>query len=232
MSHTYNVYWWREVKNFGDMLTHTILNSRNIQHRWAPPETAELVLAGSILEHLPCCWPGTVIGAGALYDNSELHLFHTDIRAVRGPLTAKLLPKRKEDIVLGDPGLLATSLVDQQRATHDLGVLPHWSDTQLYNRFPYGHLIDPRNGPIYVITEIARCKRLISSSLHGIIVADAFGIPRQAELPASASKEGKGFKFYDYAASINTTPQFGKLVTPHPYQIEQRQKELKDVLAF
>src|SRR5207244_397673 len=103
------VYWWNEVQNFGDSLTHTLLNFLQVPHKWAPPEQAELILAGSILEHLPCCWPGTVIGAGALYEDSELHLFHTDIRAVRGPLTASLLGYPNKYTAIGDVGLLATS---------------------------------------------------------------------------------------------------------------------------
>lgn len=225
------VYWWKEVQNFGDSLTHTLLNSMNVPHIWSPPSEADLIITGSILEHLPCCWPGTVIGAGALFENSDLHLYHTNIKAVRGPLTSERLPN-PSSYAIGDPGLLAPSLIDSQRVIHELGVVPHWADTTLYNRFPYGHLIDPRNGAIFVLKEIARCKRIISSSLHGIIVADAFGIPRQACLPPNAKKEGGDFKFRDYAASINTTPHFDQLYTPNYTFIEQRQKELKDVLAF
>lgn len=57
-----------------------------------------------------------------------------------------------------------------------------------------------------IIESLLSCRRIASSSLHGLILADAYGIP-SAWLMAEADKGGsrpKGgeFKYYDYFASI------------------------------
>ncbi len=221
------VYWWRKVPNFGDFLTQTLLNHYEIKHQWVPVAEANLIITGSILEHLPNKWTGTIVGAGKLYEDSVLELSKAKILAVRGPLTAKGLPG---DFALGDPGLLASLLVAARPVNYDLGVVPHWSDTELTKRFAYGRTIDPHNGPIHVITEIARCRRVVSSSLHGIIVADSFGIPRQAELPARSVIEGGTFKYNDYAASINMKPEFGKMVLADASKVLIRQIEIEEAL--
>lgn len=230
------VYWWNEhsrgavkgKRNFGDYLTDTLLTQLNVEHEWAPPEDADLVLTGSILEHLPCCWPGTVIGAGALFEDSDLHLHHTNVLAVRGPLTAKLLGK---DCAIGDPGLMASTLITPQPVTWDLGVVPHWKDDDLFKRFSYGHLIDPTNGPMTVLNEIAKCRRIITSSLHGLIVSDAFGLPRQAELPPHDPHGGHLFKWEDHAAAMNMGTEFGNMVQVSQSVMESRQKEIRDALS-
>ena len=222
------VYWWKGVVNFGDTLTHTLLNQLLVKHAWARPADADLILCGSILEHMPRDWAGTVMGAGKLHENSAISLDGAEVLALRGPLSARGI---RGDYALGDPGLLASRLVPLQPARYDLGVIPHWSDTELTKRFAYGRVISPMHGAIHVITEIARCKRIVSSSLHGIIVADSYGIERQAEIFSQASSEGGAFKFVDYAASLGVKPSFGELISVDRSVVETRQRELADVLA-
>ena len=220
------VYFWNDRLNWGDLLSVTILNHFGIQHTWAKPEDAELVVTGSILEHLPHGWAGTVIGAGKLREHSEIRirLRNANVLAVRGPLTAKHL---KGDVAIGDPGLLASLLVTPRQAAYDLGVIPHFSDYELVDRFPYGHFISPRNGGLWVLNEISKCRRIVSSSLHGCIAADSMNIPRQAEL-----FDGSDFKWRDYSLSIGMkNPEFGKLVLANQNKVERQQKEIQDALA-
>jgi hypothetical protein len=132
--------------------------------------------------------------------------------------------------VLGDPVLLVTDWVRQWGAKYDLGIVPHWSDTELRKRFNYGFYIDVSKPPEEVVAKIAKCKRIISSSLHGIVVADAYGIPRQAELFPDAKKEGGDFKFRDYAALYNTTPQFGKMWTAPADLVDRIKGQLRFAL--
>jgi pyruvyltransferase len=51
------------------------------------------------------------------------------------------------------------------------------------------------------------CERIVSSSLHGLVIADAYGIPNawlNSDGGAGGSRPGGGeFKFYDYFASVN-----------------------------
>lgn len=150
--------------------------------------------------------------------------------AIRGPLSARGL---KGNFALGDPGLLASILVPSQAIRYDLGVIPHWSDDRLIKRFAYGKLILPRNGAMYVISEIAKCRRIVTSSLHGAIVADSFGIPRQIELAPliTQGQEGGDFKFRDYSASIGMKPELGNMVLANPGLVRIRQGEIEDAIV-
>ena len=211
------VHWWRGSRpenqsNYGDELNEYVLRVLGIDFVRTPPKEAELVLIGSILEHLPQGWTGTVCGAGKLRENSTVDLSQATVLALRGRLTAASVGLAAgTPLVLGDPALLVPRWVRQFPARFDLGIVPHWSDTTLHERFPYGQLISPLDPPTKVITRIAQCKRIISSSLHGIVVADAYGIPRQAELFPQASIEGGDFKYRDYASIYNTHPHFGEM---------------------
>ena len=52
-----------------------------------------------------------------------------------------------------------------------------------------------------VIHEIAKCEHILSSSLHGLVVADALGIPN-GWIKLSDRVVGDGFKFKDYGTAI------------------------------
>ena len=64
-----------------------------------------------------------------------------------------------------------------------------------------------------MIDQICSCERILSSSLHGIITSDAYGVPNcWIELTGKIS--GGHFKYYDYASSVDR--QFDK-----PIQIDK-----------
>ena len=66
---------------------------------------------------------------------------------------------------------------------------------KLINLVDYGQCLD-------IIEQITSCEFIISSSLHGLIVSDAYGVPNVwAEF--SDNIWGNGFKYRDYYASIN-----------------------------
>lgn len=230
------LYYWDgpgpDKKNWGDQLNPFILSKMNQDFEHADPKDAELVIIGSILEHLPYGWRGTICGVGKLYQNNRIYLGDARVFALRGHLTLAGVTGLKTTPVLGDPGLLVSRFVPQPVAKHHLGILPHWRDHDLYRRFNQGHLIDPFQPPEKVIKEIASCKQLITSSLHGIIVADAFGIPRQAELFARAETEGGDFKYRDYTSVYEEHPHFGHMHRPPRHKIEKIQDDLYRALQI
>jgi pyruvyltransferase len=230
------IYYWTGRPNFGDQLApHILRHMTGVDSRWEPVSKANCVVTGSVLEHIPPYWDGHIIGAGRLFEDSRLHLYTGTARiwALRGPLSARGIPG---SFALGDPGLLADELVadEVEGRDYDLGVLPHWSDSKLAHRTEWfdkrwsTRVISPAAGPLEVVREIARCKKLVTSSLHGVIVADACGIPRRLEYSSTLDREGGQFKFKDYSASVGARFEVGTVVEAPRHKIEDRKSELAD----
>lgn len=121
-----------------------------------------------------------------------LHYRKLDIRAVRGGMTKALLEqagyKMSENVVLGDPGLLYSDLIDYKRITKkfEIGIVPNYDDTKygtvvcdaLQKAGYRVRVIDVmQQDPINVLREIAECDKIIASAMHAMIVSDAMGIP-------------------------------------------------------
>ncbi len=196
--------------------------------KWSPPEEASIFVTGSILESVPKGWSGLIAGSGKLLESTTLKLTNATILGLRGPLSAKGL---KGDFVLGDPGLLADELVTVEKK-YTLGIVPHWSDSTLEHRFQEWNpfIIRPEGNPLKVIHDIGRCRKIVSSSLHGIILADAFGIPRRIEISgANFTKEGNDFKFRDHNAAIGLKHLIGVTQEAPRYNVQDRQSELYDM---
>lgn len=192
-------YWWPGPKgksNFGDALTGTLLTRLGIPHTWAKVWEADFVACGSVLTHLPGGWSGAVWGTGKARKLDKISLANATVLALRGKLSAAGIPG---SYALGDPGLLANLLAEPSEEI-SLGVIPHWEDRQLAKAWKQGHVIDVTQDPLTVIRHIARCKQIVSSSLHGIIVADSLGISRRWELFSKV--QGHGFKFRDHATVV------------------------------
>lgn len=231
-------FWWHDPVlapggNFGDLLTPLLMEHfSGLTGRWAPVEDAEFIGIGSVLEHIPPMWQGVIAGAGRLMWDSPVHLYgnRAIILGLRGPLSARGI---KGDYALGDPGLLANELAPITKKKYDLGIVPHWSDKKLAHdpRFTQFNpvIIRPDQDPLDVVRTIGECRKIVSSSLHGLIVADSYGIPRRFELTDKFDTEGGRFKFDDYALSISMKIEVGKTQQAHRYTVEDRQHELFDM---
>lgn len=230
------LYYWKDRKNFGDLLS-PLLIKKFIREdcEWAPARDPELemVMVGSILEHLPWYFRGIILGSGKLHENSAINLELAHVLAVRGPLTAKSFEQK---VVMADPGLIADELVGYQEKEYEIGIIPHWSDKGLATDPRFAkykpRIIDVAGEPLYVIREIGRCKKIISSSLHGIVVADAFGIPRRIEIAprmlTHSHQEGGLFKWEDYSASLNMSLKIGVTEEADRNKVTELQHELFD----
>jgi len=191
-------YWWTGHRNFGDLLTPILLRElAHIELDWARAVDADMIGAGSIATHIPKGWGGIVWGTGKPRKTDNIDLSQANVLALRGSLTAEG-SGAKRGYVLGDPGLLVSLLPDiEVNETIPLGVVAHWEDRMLKTRWK-GELIDVEGDPMEVIRQIARCRRVVSSSLHGIIVADAFGKERRWE----RSSKQPMFKFADHGTVV------------------------------
>lgn len=231
-------YWWTGVPNFGDALAPLLLaRFAGIKVEWDTISHSSVASIGSILEHIPPLWDGYIVGSGKLVENSRLYVMsmgklQPTILGLRGPLSARGIPG---DYAIGDPGILADELVGQQIKLWDLGILPHFSDKELVPRFkalmPAGvtvREIDPGQEPLEVIRQIGACRRMVTSSLHGMILSDAFGIPRRVEIAKTLEKDGGDFKFRDYSASIQTKWEPGRMIEASRYRVEDLKFQVYD----
>jgi hypothetical protein len=179
------------------------------------PRQAELFAIGSLLHVLakfftdppkrsrkPILW-----GTGVLnpFFRREF-LDNLDIRILRGPVGAAVA--RVPMAEFGDPGLFAPEAIGPGPARGDrIVVIPHHSQTEgaahapfaaLAARDPALRLVDPRRPPEEVCAEIAGAAHVFSASLHGLIVADAYGVANTWIDPGAQGR----MKYHDYAASI------------------------------
>lgn len=224
-------YWWREAPNFGDALAPLLLNHfADLTVEWDTISHAKIASVGSILEHIPPLWGGYIVGSGRLIEGSRTHIVQmtsgvtAKILALRGPLTAKGIPG---SYTLGDPGILADELVEHQEKKWDLGIVPHFQDTTLVERFKTlipekftVKVIDPKDDPLEVVRQIGSSRRIVTSSLHGMIVADAFGVPRRVEICDKMKNDGGDFKFRDYSATVRCEFKPGVMMEPIRFRVE------------
>jgi pyruvyltransferase len=170
----------------------------------------KILIGGSVLHF---AFNEDVVWGAGVRDPTAPHFFQSlDVCAVRGKMTEEFLQARgiRCTGVCGDPGILVGDLFPEVRGcTRDveLGVIPHYSDfekfARIYNESENIEVIDPRRKAQDVIADIARCGLIVSSSLHGLIVADALGIPSKWAMPSKAESK---FKYLDYYSIGENVP--------------------------
>lgn len=157
-----------------------------------------------------------VWGSGFLSDSSQYKLPHKpkQILAVRGKLTRSFLLQQGIDCpdIYGDPALLLP-LFYQPATTnkYKLGIIPHIYDednpfVREFRKSEDVKIISLRRYHNWhdIIDQICSCELILSSSLHGLIVSDAYHIPN-CWVEFSDKVVGNGFKFRDYFSSVART---------------------------
>ena len=150
-------------------------------------------------------------GTGIIDESSDkakrLARNKVEFMAVRGLKSKQCLErilKTQINPVLGDGGILAPMLLEKiPQKKYSLSVIPHFREknckeiSYIVNKYPDVHVINMQNDVIKVITEIAQSEMILSSSLHGLIIADAFRIPNK-RIYFTEAPLGSGIKFDDY----------------------------------
>nr|WP_247718215.1 polysaccharide pyruvyl transferase family protein [Qipengyuania proteolytica] len=134
---------------------------------------------------------------------SDIYEFENlDVRACRGPRTKAWLEQRGINVpaVFGDPALLLPILTHGRfsatKNSQKIVFVPNLFDDMEQLDIPANvTVVKPTQSWNNVVAEILEARFVVSSSLHGIIVAEAFGIPAQF---IAVSKEENEFKYNDY----------------------------------
>lgn len=191
-------WWWRhpDFTNFGDELGHMILEKLGYEVEWSPIDEADIFTTGTILDLVrQDAKEGAIIwGTGAAWDKTVLKKLK--VRAVRGRLTAKAL---QVNVPLGDPGLLVSKFWPKSKSNYKVGIVPHYVDERNYSWADI--VINVKDDPEEVIKQISACEVICASSLHGLIVAQSYGIP--AMRIHHGSIIGADFKNMDYATALD-----------------------------
>ena len=213
------LHWWDLKPNFGDEIGPYLvekITQKPVVNIYGVTGVPGIMSVGSILHHLDK--PGMEVwGSGLMHDNVEKiisaykHLPPPRILAVRGKLTAEVLKQKLHwDIpdVFGDPGLLMPQFYkpkNNAEAKDKIVILPHHSHLKIFNALDFGEgtfLSNVGKGLLNVIDDIANAKCCISTSLHGLIVAQAYNVPWVWIRLADQKLAGDDFKFEDFFTTL------------------------------
>lgn len=164
--------------------------------------------------------PRTVWGSGILFYNEKIA--NGRFLAVRGEYTRRRLQSLGYDCpdVVGDPALLLPLIYRPVPASRvPLAIIPHHTQYHAISAQLAGsgvRVINLLGDVEAIIDDIVSCERVVSMSLHGLIVAHAYGVPALWFEYPSVRWHGSDVKFYDYFSAVGireyipfTFPQCG-----------------------
>lgn len=223
MNETVKLFWFSKEKlqnipitNFGDDINPILINKitgKDIE--WVNPSNRNIFknrrgrinfAIGSILHF------GTnrcnIWGSG-LIDSKSKFPVKANYYAVRGPMTYNILKEKKCKVnsIFGDPAILIPRFFDIPiEKKYKLGVIPHYTEIEGINKCEIFNskeirLINLQNDCYQILRDIASCEMIISSSLHGIIVAMAYGVP-VVRISLTNNIYGDGIKYEDFYQSV------------------------------
>ncbi len=201
------LYYWQQSKfvNFGDYLSLKLVERIvdrpvRVAKRW-PKREKMLLGIGSILSFAA---EGDVIwgtGVNGKLLKREYYTFkNLDVRSVRGPLTRKFLRENFQiecPEIYGDPALLFPYFFPEFQRSEDPSmdylIIVHYSETGLFPREP--HIVYSTDPWEEVVQKILDSRFVISTSLHGVIIAESYGIPARY---LRVTNHEPLFKYEDY----------------------------------
>jgi hypothetical protein len=226
------------VHNWGDdvsirlvKLINTHIKIIPVVYSWNIKGKIDYLCIGSIIPRMISS-SSIIWGSGVVYPEQCLKNKPITVLAVRGPLTRKYLLDNGINCpeIYGDPALLFPRYyMPLKIKKYKLGVVPHFRDKNnpIVDKICEEndvHFIDVQKIKSWTIfiDEINQCDFIISSSLHGIIIADAYMVPNLwVEFKGG---EKKRFAFRDYMLSVSRNIEI-------PVQIDENYV-INDLLAF
>jgi len=219
------LYYWNGKLNFGDALSSFVVESvSGMETEWVDEQhSKKLVAVGSVLDKAKA--GDTVWGSGVHPLRYQRYLKESGVKngiknfifsprisvrgvnflAVRGVITRDLLLSCGASCpaIFGDPGLLLPKFYTPSVSRRNrVGFVPHYNDS--YSSLLDLFVIDVERDWRLVVDDICSCDLIVSSSLHGLVIADAYGIPSVWY----RGNSGEGLiKYFDYYSGINIAPQ-------------------------
>jgi pyruvyltransferase len=150
-------------------------------------------------------------GSGVISEKTTLLNKPKEVLAVRGLNTLKKIREVGGNCeIFGDPVLLFPEIFSAENSVkkYKYGIVPHFKDkssigiqkiSELQN--PEIKIIDIQSGTEDFVNDILSCESILSSSLHGLVLAEAYGIPT-CRVVFSEKLLGGDFKFYDYYSGV------------------------------
>ena len=217
-----NLNYWDGKPNLGDAISPVIvehlLSKKGLTLLSPTKKTSHLYAVGSVITAgVQDC---TIWGSGILYTllGYRLKGRKLDVRAVRGPLTRVMLLEYGYNVpeIFGDPAIFLPEVYTPKNVQkkYKYGIVAHKNGSVRLNDF------SKLGENCYTIIDIKTCdykkfidqlfsaERIISTSLHGIILAESYGIPAILVRPDFSL-----FKYYDWycATGRNDFPVLNSL---------------------
>lgn len=218
-----SAWWFRPNSkvspfNLGDEISRILLERLfEVQVKWSEVADADFVGAGSVLQNVigrERRRPVEIVGTGFNLPREALAVpSAVRVHSVRGFLTRESLElPRVNEVSVGDLGLLVGLLRQPTLAPprYRYGIIPHISSLaagewrQRKNLLPESRTIDIRTDDIDgFLQQMLECEVVVSESLHGLVFADALGIPNVWLGDwAAPVRGGSHYKFLDYFSSV------------------------------
>lgn len=243
-----NLEYYTTTVNLGDALAPVIFDwmlERNQICADAPtPKTTHLLTVGSLIGGSGL-FDATIWGSGiksfdAVCGLGKRKYFQKfDIRAVRGPLTRQILTTcgYKCPEVYGDPAILMPLIYQPHESNmkrEGIGIVQHYLSNEGIPDSKNIKNIDIQTTDYkYFIDQITSCEKIVSSSLHGIILAEAYGIPA---VFLTKGRDGEILKYYDWyfsteRRSVKAALSFEEAVCMEPMPLPDLRQMQKGLLA-
>lgn len=223
-SRNIDCYWFRHP-NVGDTLGPVLIESLTDKIVTYSENAGKLITVGSIITQAK---EGDTIWGSGLIRDIFVTLPKVNVLALRGPLTAHRC--NLDTDVYGDPGILMSRIYQPKtQKIYDRGYTPHYIDQDIFKQKPLKEnelFIDVLQPHYKVIDQINQCKEIVSSSLHGIVLAESYGIPA-IYTKYSDNVIGGEFKFKDYLLGTGRTED---VLHNQPIPPIENLKERQDLL--
>lgn len=170
-------------------------------------ESENYAFIGSIIDNKRVNNNTIIWGSGISDENLKLGQKPKKVCCVRGPITKKVLEKNGIDVppIYGDPALLLPLVYNPPiKKKYKFGIIPHYVSLKnpILKTYPEDvHVINLRNYKKWtdIIDEIKSCEIIFSESLHGLIAANAYGIPN---VWIKLDYDKMTVKFHDFFLSV------------------------------